>query len=372
MFYIKECDSCNKLKKKKKNRLYFNDDKLSIGGKKPQPISKGVNVPITCNQQQFLEVIQQLPEMDYPATFGLPANSDRTVQREKVRFVLQNLIKLREVVDVMKLSKTEWGDRLTPITLKWTTMCTPNAGALQKKPHKKASPGPVEGFVFNELHTAQELVETVQSCMEGIERTVRGVSLITAELQRDSAALLANEVPDRWQQFDCPVTVDNFMTSLVTKAVALAGWLDRAQNNSLLSSPIRLSDLLRPKTFLNALRQQSSKTSGISVVNLKLISGWNGAVSGASISVALEGLQLQGAKWNSGALQECLTDDPSWFRMPDCYISWVASDVVTDESCISVPLYMTRTRESCLCEISLPCRSSDIPQWTLCGLALVV
>ncbi|KAJ9467285.1 Cytoplasmic dynein 2 heavy chain 1 [Diplonema papillatum] len=353
-------------------KLYFNDSKLGMGGKRAQPISKGVLVPATTNHQDFLSLVANLPENDYPATFGLPANSDRTVQREKVRVILLNLLRLREVIDVSKISKTEWADRLGPITQKWTSMCTPHASELQRKHARLDNPGPVEGFILNELHTAHDLIESVDYCMDGVDRVIRGVSLLTAELQHDSSTLLGNGVPMKWQQFECPETTDAFLKVLVTKAVALSKWHEKAQAGNVLATKLRLSDLLRPETFLNALRQQTAKQTGTALVSIVLACSWTGTIAGAGLSITVDGLQLQGAKWSDNALHECSTDDASWCKMPDCTLAWVPADPTDGSSFVLVPVYVTKSRESLLCQLRIPCPSSEVDSWILAGLALVL
>ena len=322
--------------------------------------------------QEYLDVIQQLPEIDYPATFGLPANADRTVQREKVRVVMNNLHKLREVVDVSKMSKSEWEERLTPITQKWTTMCTPNADALQRRPHKQDNPGPVDGYIYNELVKAHELIETVDHCMDGIDRVIKGASLLTAELKKDAASLLANTIPMRWQQFECPEETEAYLQVLVVKAVALSSWYDRAQSGTILTSKLRLGDLLRPTTFLNALRQQTAKITGKSVVDLVLSCSWTGSLEGCGLPTTVEGLHIQGAKMVNAALTELSTDDPSWHRMPDLTLGYIPSSKVEKVSGVQVPVYVSRSRESLLCELLIPCPSVEADSWILSGLALVV
>lgn len=63
---------------------------------------------------------------------------------------------------------------------------------------------------------------------------------------------------------------------------------------SLLNQPINLADLFNPGTFLNALRQQTSRQTGASMDQLKLVSAWEASrLKAAKIVVTLEGLMLQ-------------------------------------------------------------------------------
>lgn len=61
-----------------------------------------------------------------------------------------------------------------------------------------------------------------------------------------------------WEGPDDPVV---YLRSLVAKALALGSWEEKGAAGSLLqsSSPLDLSELFHPDTFLNALRQQTAR-----------------------------------------------------------------------------------------------------------------
>ena len=50
-----------------------------------------------------------------------------------------------------------------------------------------------------------------------------------------------------------------YLRGLVSRAIAVQSWVDKAQNNSLLRDTLDLSELFRPDTFINALRQQTAR-----------------------------------------------------------------------------------------------------------------
>jgi dynein heavy chain 2 len=52
-----------------------------------------------------------------------------------------------------------------------------------------------------------------------------------------------------------------WLRALVSKALALGEWQARVGTGVLLKSPLALTELFRPETFLNALRQQTARLS---------------------------------------------------------------------------------------------------------------
>lgn len=50
--------------------------------------------------------------------------------------------------------------------------------------------------------------------------------------------------------------------------------MQRVQQRSLLNSPVCISDLLHPETFLNAFRQKSARMNNVAIDELKLVSSF--------------------------------------------------------------------------------------------------
>jgi len=50
--------------------------------------------------------------------------------------------------------------------------------------------------------------------------------------------------------------------------------VQRVQQRSLLNSPVCISDLLHPETFLNAFRQKSARMNNVAIDELKLVSSF--------------------------------------------------------------------------------------------------
>ena len=99
------------------------------------------------------------------------------------------------------------------------------------------------------------------------------------------------------------------MQAVAAKKEALGRWNELAHRGRLLSSSLDLSELLHPGTFLNALRQESSRRSKQPLDSLKLISGWEKERIKAPIRVCVKGLLLQGAVFEDGILEEAGTSD---------------------------------------------------------------
>ena len=89
--------------------------------------------------------------------------------------------------------------------------------------------------------------------------------------------LLAGHVPADWEdRWEGPEKPTSWMRAVVQRKKALVHWETKAIRRTLLDDPLDLSDLFKPGTFLNALRQQTSRKLGCSMDMLQVsaISLW--------------------------------------------------------------------------------------------------
>lgn len=74
------------------------------------------------------------------------------------------------------------------------------------------------------------------------------------------SCLVRVQTPMSWlSQWDGPEDPIQYLKGLVARATAIQGWVEKAESGSLLRETLDLSELFRPDTFLNALRQQTAR-----------------------------------------------------------------------------------------------------------------
>jgi len=96
------------------------------------------------------------------------------------------------------------------------------------------------------------------------------------------------------------------------------------KDQEIFSQTINLSDLFRPDTFLNALRQQTARLTKQPMDTLVLNTSFSGEVKhGKNISVKITGLQLEGCEFDGTRLVESAPDSPSVTAFPTCSIAWI-------------------------------------------------
>ncbi|KAM7314227.1 putative cytoplasmic dynein heavy chain, partial [Ixodes scapularis] len=180
-------------------------------------------------------------------------------------------------------------------------------------------------------------------------------------------------VPAQWlKRWEGPEEPLPFLRGVVGRALAVGGWIHKFDAGTLLRDPLELSDLFRPDTFLNALRQQTAREAHVPVDGLHFVTSWKGGIAGATLTVTLSGLQLEGCSFDGSRLAQCRHNSPSVSSVPACLAAWLPKSSPApypEAGSILLPLYSGVEREKVVATLSLPC-DGDRNQWLQCGAAL--
>uniref|UniRef100_A0A3Q3KJ04 Cytoplasmic dynein 2 heavy chain 1 n=1 Tax=Monopterus albus TaxID=43700 RepID=A0A3Q3KJ04_MONAL len=332
-----------------------------------------ISLPNSCSILDYRNVIENLPEDDRPAFFGLPSNIARSSQRIISSQVISHLRVLsRPVATGSKFDRELWSNGLSPVLNLWKKL---NQGSTLIH-QKVASPteghgSPILSFVALEQFNAIRLVQSIHQSLAALSRVIRGTQLLTPEVQKLATALLNQECPLTWQnKWEGPEEPMQYLRAVVTRALAIQSWVERAGRQALLKDILDLSELFHPDTFLNALRQETARSMGCSMDSLVFVSSWRSPIAQAKLQVKVGGLQLEGCSFDGIHLCENQHDSPSVSAVPHCYMAWVPKNSAADsEDNIWLPLYTSSERVKVVTHICLPCGANP-NQWIQTGAAL--
>ncbi|KAF3692878.1 Cytoplasmic dynein 2 heavy chain 1 [Channa argus] len=335
-----------------------------------------INLPSSCSILDYRSIIENLPEDDKPAFFGLPANIERSSQRIISSQVISQLRVLsRSVATGSKFDRELWSNGLSPVLNLWKKL---NQGSTLI--HQKVAPpteghgSPILSFIALELFNAIRLVQSIHKSLAALSKVIRGTQLLTPEVQKLATSLLNQECPLTWQKkWEGPEEPMQYLRAVVTRTLAIQSWVERAGRKALLSDTLDLSELFHPDTFLNALRQETARTMGCSMDSLEFVSSWRSPIAEAKLQVKVGGLQLEGCSFDGVHLIENQHDSPTVSAVPPCYMAWIsknfAPDFAASEDRIWLPLYTSSERVKAVTHICLPCGVNP-NQWIQAGAAL--
>lgn len=358
-------------------RKFFDPDSMS-SAKRQDPLFHTVRVPKGgLDYEVFMDVIHKLPENDVPMLFSLPPNADRAVQQSAVGTFISDLLHLNEAREETTMGRKEWAEKLAPILASWAELTAPHADLLSSNSASliaMTNTKPIEGFVVAELAAAQRLVSMVDQCMNDLRKVIDGVSLLTEGRRQEASFLIQGTVPPAWDGFfSGSERILPWLQALLRRAIAILHW--NQIENTLLKTPINLSNFMRPKTFLNALRQETAHALHKPLVSLQLVATTaSSPPASAPICVKLELLLLQGATISSSNMLQFVetADQPAAVTIPNVFVGWSMTPLDLQYS-TPVPVYANSTKETHLCDFMLPCES-DIAarQLVLAGISIIL
>ena len=357
---------------------YFSSSMLSPGSRGSMRLAPGVALPASSTHADYTQLIAQLPAQDTPSLFGLPANSDVAVQQRSAAHVQQSLRQLATDPDASStFDRDKWAAQLTPILTLWQQLSTQAEPMRQAPPGNAAATGasPVDIIIAHEINKAKLLLKVVDDSTGAIGRVVRGTELLDATTKAQGNALVKGVVPTAWADvWEGPEAPVSWMKQAVSKIVALIRWQQASLAGNLLSSPLRLNELLSPSFFLTALRQQTARQAAVPMDSLRLACALEAQLlSGAELRVQIDGLLLQGAEcMPPQGLQPLPAEAPTLCVMQALHLAWVpreTADPYTADRSALLPLYLDLNREVHLGDLRLPCSGTEA-SWLQAGAAL--
>eukprot|EP00981_Chlorochromonas_danica_P004240 scaffold857_cov152-Ochromonas_danica.AAC.23 len=378
-------------------KLFFSD-RLAGEGSAGAEVIQGtpLRMPSNPDYKAFKKLISQLPDVDAPYFFSLPDNIERSLQRTNSTSLIKQLTVLSSSTEeAAKFDREKWRAQLSPVLDQWQQLVSSNAGVVSRstgrETRSKTDPtsananvknDPVEDFLVMECDVAGKNCGFVDSSLADIKKVLFGSGLLTPAIQSTATALLNGSIPSEWLRLweTGPEKPQAWLRNLVRRRLALSKWkstLSKGGSSSLLATPLALCDLFHPATFINALRQQAARKLNLAIDQVKLICAWGKDSrrlrQDCPLPCILSNLLLQGASFND-VLQESAPEAAELIPVPDVTIGFVSSvsqDVYRPDEAISVPVYLTPSREDFLMELQMPIpRADDQDRWILSGLAL--
>jgi dynein heavy chain 2 len=360
-------------------RRVFNDE---VAVQAVKPLFAGLTVPKSNDHAAHVKAIQQLPDVNHTAMFHLPVNADNVVleaQGARFRNDLKTLASGAAAASTGgagALAASTLGQLLGDVYKLWEAS---QVAAPPPVPEVSASasgsfPDPIDVFLSSELGLLAGLIRTVRRLFAHMKDVIDGTALPSGELKAAAPALAAFSTPDPWlDRMPASESLGAWLSALAKKQASTVEWHRSYKAGTLLTSKLALTDLLRPHTFLNALRQYTARKASVPLAALRLRAVAGGSsVPGAKITVALAAgsMAIQGAKVDgSGRLAVPDSDTPSTVPFIDTVVGWTTSE---DQGSTTIPMYTSSTRELHLLDITTATSGSEADDWTLRGAAVVL
>lgn len=360
--------------------LFFRNDTLDGRRKGTSGLEiPPFDIPASTSMPQFRARVDQLPDIDNPAAFGMAPNADRSLQRINSTKAIAMLRQLSSVsrgdggeaggagVDVKA-----WKTQLAPLFTLWDNVTRGQLSKLRGVEIRAVTPDdpPVVAFLLMDAAEASRLGDYVTNSLATLQKVINGTVLSTPDIQAEAQRLLQNETPPAWSATwpAAPEDPAAFLQGLAKRILALKGdWVRRVSSRNPLEQAVVLSDFLRPDVFLNALRQQTARRLGASIDSLHLVSTFEPHLMSdpkmTPLPVTVQDMILEGCAIDDARkiLVEGKRNSPLTSVLPPLTVAWMAQATCPDRvlssnrgaGVVGMPIYASLNRERLVAEVCL-------------------
>jgi len=354
---------------------FFTDDTLSVPGHRLSALSAYV-VPEDGTLQSYREVCAGLPQVDRPEAFGQHGNADIASQIEAGNSMLEVIVSLQpRAADASGLSPED----------KVYSLAEDLLGLVPEPVDIEAKAGEGDGSAMHvvlvqELQRYVALLKAIRSSLVNVRKGIKGLVVMSTDLDAVFQKLLVGLVPDKWlQAYPSLKPLASWSRDLITRWQQLMDWCEKGTPRV-----FWLAGFTYPSGFLTALMQTSARNNSVSIDTL----AWDFPVlnveekdvtSKPKEGAYVKGLFLEGAGWNYE--NACLCEPEPMeliYHMPIIHFKPVEAKKSKTKGSYSCPLYMyplrtgSRERPSFMLSIELKSGAAESDSWVKRGTALLL
>ncbi|KAJ1518310.1 Dynein heavy chain 6, axonemal [Coelomomyces lativittatus] len=372
-------------------------------------LSDRYSVPPDGNLASFRAHIDNLPFTEEPSVFGMHENANVSYEIQESRRLVKALLDVQPrilsagpgtspevIVTDLALSLLSHLPPLLEIKIKQRS---PSASGRELTASEKMLQMDASGRMLNSLSTVlcqecarfNRLIRTIKSSLENLDKAIKGLVVMSVQLELVFQSLLNNEVPTTWAHAAYPSLkpLASWVDDFIQRVQNLQAWIEKGQPRS-----FWLSGFFFPQGFLTGVYQNHARKHNIPIDTLKFrfeiqdvdfIEDYPEEAekknTGNEDGVLIKGLFIEGARWDADkrSLQDSFPME-MFSKMP--LIKFIPEVEYRPTSNLYIaPLYKTASRAGTLsttghstnfvCSVHIP-TDKESDYWITRGVALLM
>ena len=345
-------------------------------------------VPPVGPLQSFKSYVESLPLTDDPEIFGMHENANITFQMQESESILFTTLSIQprdtgksgsgkgpdEIVDELAASISE---QLPPLMLK--TEAAPGTFARDKNGLMDS----LATFLGQEIARFNKLLQVMKKTLEGLRKAIKGIVVMSNELDKMYTSMLNNQVPENWAKVAYPSLkpLGAWVNDMKERVAFIRKWLSVGKPDA-----YWVSAFFFPQGFLTAVLQSFSRKYQIAIDILNFSFDFQPFNSVDQIQEVSEdgcyvyGLYMEGCRWDLESLQLEESFPAEMYAIAPIIFFTPAENYTADPEDYTMPVYKTSVRAGTLSTtghstnfiIGIECPSNKKPaHWVLKGAAFL-
>ncbi|XP_028312358.1 dynein heavy chain 12, axonemal [Gouania willdenowi] len=307
-------------------------------------------VPPKSAYEDYVVFIENLPVGQHPEVFGMHENVDISKDLQQTKLLFDSLLLTQE--GGAKVGASSGSDH---------TLLDITNDILTKLPHNFDTEAALLKFpvlyeesmntvLVQEMERYNVLSSTIRESLQNLQKAIKGLVVMGAELEAVAGSLLVGKVPETWARRSYPSLkpLGSYMTDFLTRIKSLQVWYDIGK-----PAVFWLSGFFFTQAFLTGAMQNYARKYHVAIDRLSFdfqVLPINESDAAPGDGVYINGLFLDGARWDrqSGVLAE---QEPKalFDPMPIIWLKPVEKNIVAEaQNVYECPLYKTSERKGTL------------------------
>ncbi|XP_063230049.1 dynein axonemal heavy chain 8-like [Bacillus rossius redtenbacheri] len=350
---------------------WYNDD---LFGEKFE-FYDGYKILVHKTVEEYLQGIDQLPDIDPPQVYGLHPNADITYQSNTTKAILDKILSVQPRESASGTGETRESvvnRQAEEMLSKLPSLYDPFA--VRERLRIMNHLLPMNIFLKQEIERMDRVIRLVGKTLRDLILAIEG-TIIMSEQLRDALDNIFNaRVPSLWQRVSwASSTIGFWYTELLNRNTQFSTWIFGGR-----PKVFWMTGFFNPQGFLTAMRQEMARASGWSLDTVTLQNKITKLAreevrSLPKVGVYVYGLFLDGAAWDKKK-DHLIESTPKilFVALPIINIYAISSIMPPDPNLYVCPVYKKprRTDLTYITKLFLPTEKSP-DHWIMRGVAIL-